>query len=167
MANSTERPDQNGKGAKSMRGQKEKIGREVMLVEFIREHAEELVENWLKIVRSQTLTRSYQAFDPDKLRQRGGKAYDHLARWVAGEFTKGDIASYYTAEGAKRRREGFALAEVIRSFIVGRRVLWFKIQSEGLLGTVMDPDLALEMNNRVVLFFDRAIYYTVVGYEQR
>jgi hypothetical protein len=141
--------------------------RENLLVKFIETHAEELTQNWLKIVRTQSQTRTYQAFDPDKLHDRALKCFNHLARWVARDFRKGDIASYYTAEGAKRRREGFALAEVIRSFIVGRRVLWFKIQAEGMLGTILDQDLALELNNRVVLFFDRAIYFTTLGYEQK
>jgi hypothetical protein len=150
-----------------MRGEGSRVGRESLLVDFLEAHAEELTQNWLKIVRSQSLTRSYQAFDEQKLHDRAFKCFNHLARWVAKEFTKGDIASYYTAEGAKRRREGFALAEVIRSFIVGRRVLWFMLQDAGVLGSVVSPDLALELNNRVVVFFDRAIFYTVVGYEQK
>jgi hypothetical protein len=143
------------------------LSREAVLVSFIEDHAEELTQNWLKIVRTQNQTRTYQSVDPQKLHDRAFKCFNHLARWVAREFSKGDIASYYTAEGAKRRREGYALAEVIRAFIVGRRVLWFEIQAEGMLGTVMNPDLALELNNRVVLFFDRAIYYTILGYEQK
>jgi hypothetical protein len=66
-----------------------------------------------------------------------------------------------------RRREGFYLAEVIRALIVTRRVLWFKIQAEGLLGSIMDPQMALDLNNRVVLFFDRAMYFTTIGFERQ
>jgi hypothetical protein len=150
-----------------MKAEKAMLGREALLVKFINDHSPELTQNWMKIVRSQPLTRTYHTYDERKLTDRAAKAFSHLARWVGNEFTHGDIASYYKAEGAKRRREGFSLAEVIRSFIVGRRVLWFKVQAEGLLGTVLDPKLSLDLNNRVVLFFDRAIYYTVVGYERK
>ncbi len=48
-----------------------------------------------------------------------------------------------------------------------RRRLWQKVQSEGLLDTALDLFQAMELHNRVVLFFDRALYYAVVGYECR
>jgi hypothetical protein len=138
-----------------------------MLVEFLSRNTEELTRNWMRIVRNHQLTRSYGAFDEDRVYERAFRMYDQLRRWVGREFTKGDIASYYTALGAKRRREGFDLAEVVRALIVARRVLWFKIQAEGFIDKSIPADLALEINNRVVLFFDRAIYYSTVGYEQK
>ena len=150
-----------------MKGQPMMMGREQLLVVFLERHAEELTQNWMRIVRNESLTRSYQAFDEKSVYDRALKVYQQLGRWVSGEFTKGDIQSYYTAIGGQRRREGFALAEVVRAMIVARRVLWFKIQSEGLLEADMDPELALMMNNRVLLFFDRAIYYVTRGYEQK
>jgi hypothetical protein len=38
--------------------------------------------------------------------------------------------------------------------------------TEGFLDTALDMYKALELNNRVILFFDRAILYTAVGYEK-
>ena len=150
-----------------MKGQPMMMGREQLLVTFLESNAEELAGNWMRIVRNESQTRSYQAFDEKIVYERALKVYQQLGRWVAGEFTKGDIQSYYTAAGARRRREGFALAEVVRALIVSRRVLWFKIQSEGMLKSEMDPELALMMNNRVLLFFDRAIYYVTMGFERK
>jgi hypothetical protein len=69
--------------------------------------------------------------------------------------------------GAQRREEGFSLAEVIQALIIARRHIWLKVQSEGFLDTILDLNQAMELSNRVVLFFDRAIVYTAVGYEQR
>ena len=142
-------------------------GREIILAKFIEQNAEELTQNWLRITRNESLTKSYQAFDERTVYERAMKMYQQLGRWIAGEFTKGDIASYYTAVGARRRREGFALGEVIRALIVARRVLWFKIQADEMLGAEMGPDLALNLNNKVLLFYDRAIYYATVGYERK
>jgi hypothetical protein len=34
-----------------------------------------------------------------------------------------------------------------------------------VLDTALELHQAIELNNRVVLFFDRAIYYTILGYE--
>jgi len=38
---------------------------------------------------------------------------------------------------------------------------------EGLLDTPYDLYQAIELNNRVSLFFDRAIFYTACGYEKK
>ncbi len=138
---------------------------ESFMADFIERNADELARNWLRIVRNHQLTRSYGAFDEDKLFERAKTVYQHLASWLRREISKADLESMFTALGATRRREGFYLAEVIRALIVTRRVLWFKIQAEGLLGNVMDPQVALDLNNRVVLFFDRALYFTTLGFE--
>jgi hypothetical protein len=149
-----------------MRGQRLMLGPEKTLVEIIDNNLDELCQSWMRIVRNEKMTRSYQVFDQELVYQRIRRCYEHLARWLSGDFTKGDIASTYTAEGAKRRREGFKLAEVIRAFLVARRVLWFKVQEEGFVSPDMSGELAMLVNNRVLVFFDRALYYMTVGYER-
>lgn len=150
-----------------MREEMAMLSPQELLVDLINRNLEELARSWLRIVRNHQITRSYGAFDEEELYRRALIVYEQLARWIAGEITKGDIASHYTSVGAERRREGFPLAEVVRALIVNRRVLWFKVQAEGFLDTPMDAELALLLNNKVVLFFDRALYYTVYGYERQ
>jgi hypothetical protein len=144
------------------------VNPDAFIADFVHKYKEELTDNWMKIVRNQQLTRSYQAFDQEKARERALTVLSQLSRWLAGDLTKGDIESTYTALGARRRREGFSLAEVVRALTVTRRVLWFKFQAEGVLEKkVLDARQALEINNRVVQFFDRAIYFTAVGFERQ
>ena len=75
------------------------------------------------------------------------------------------IKRIYTKLGAKKREEGFALCEVIQAFIINRRVLWFKIQSEGLLDSADGVRQALDISNYIIVFFDRAMFYASQGYE--
>jgi hypothetical protein len=140
---------------------------EQILTRLIEENLEDLAESWLRIVRNHTITRSYGVFDQEELRRRVITVYNQLGLWLGGTFTKGDISSYFTALGAQRRREGFRLAEVVRALIASRRVLWFKVRDTGLLDRALDPDMALLLTNRVILFFDRAMYFTVYGYEMK
>lgn len=42
--------------------------------------------------------------------------------------------------------------------------LWRKVLSEALLDTASDMNRAIELNLQVVRYFDRAIYFTIVGY---
>ncbi|MGZ5425175.1 MAG: hypothetical protein ACXWH4_11510, partial [Candidatus Aminicenantales bacterium] len=75
--------------------------------------------------------------------------------------------SYWTALGRQRRREGFPFSEIVLSLCHIRRLLWAKIQAAGLLDTALDLYQAMDLQRRVLVFFDRAIYYAAVGYEER
>jgi hypothetical protein len=136
------------------------------LVDLIEQNAAELTNCWLAEVRQQDSMPTYHSFDKVELYERAYRVFSQLGKWISRETTKEEIARIYKALGAERRQEGFALSEVIRALILIRRNLWRKVMDEGLLDTSYDLYQALELNNRVTLFFDRAIFYTAVGYEE-
>jgi hypothetical protein len=136
------------------------------LVELIERDADKLSKKWLEEVQKRPETPTYHTFDPDELYRRAHMVYSQLGKWISYETRKEDIATHYTALGAQRRREGFALSEVIHALILTRRFLWLKVLSDGFLDTALDLHKGLDLNNRAVLFFDRAIYYTALGYEK-
>jgi len=136
------------------------------LVELIENDADKLTKRWLADVQKRPETPTYHTFDPNELYHRAHRVYSQLGKWISNETNKEEIAAYYTAMGAQRRKEGFALSEVIQALITTRRYLWLKVLSDGLLDTALDLHKGLDLNNRVVLFFDRAIYYTAKGYEE-
>ncbi len=135
------------------------------LVELIENNAEELTNNWLKDIKQNTKTPTYQSFNEKELYQRAFRVYSQLGKWISGETSKEEIKSYWTSLGKKRREERFPLSEIVQAISLVRRHLWQKVQSEGLLDSAYDLFQAMELYNRVIVFFDRAIYYTVLGYE--
>jgi hypothetical protein len=136
------------------------------LVDLIERNADELTNNWLAKVRHDASLQNYQNFDNSELYNRAYRVYSHLGKWISRETSKEEIARDYIALGAQRRKEGFALSEVIQALFLIRRTLWRKIMDEGLLDTTYDLYQAIELNDRVTLFFDRAIFFTAVGYER-
>jgi hypothetical protein len=136
------------------------------LVSLIERDAESLARRWLEIVRMDPGTPAFHRWDERQLYTRVFKVYSNLGRSISQRTTKKEIAREYIALGRQRYAEGFALSEVIRALIISRRVLWQKVQADGFLDTALDLNLALELNGRVLLFFDRAIYYAALGYEE-
>ena len=134
---------------------------------LIERHADELSKNLVRDLRQHAATPTYHTYDEKELNDRAFNVYSNLGKWIASETTKKEIARHYIALGAQRKEEGFVLSEVIQALIIARRHIWLKVQSEGFLDTILDLNQAMELSNRVVLFFDRAIYYTTVGYEQK
>ncbi len=136
------------------------------LVELIEQNADELTRNCLIELRSHGCTPTFHTYDEDEIYSRAFNVYSQLGKWISFETAKEEIAEHYMTLGVQRRKEGFSLSEVIQALIITRRHLWYKVRSEGFLDTALDLYQALELNNRVLYFFDRAIYYTSLGYEK-
>jgi hypothetical protein len=135
------------------------------LVDLIERSADELTLNWLADIKKNAKTPTYQAFNEQDLYQRAFRVFSQLGKWLSRDTSNEEIRSYWTSLGQARRKENYALSEVIHAVALIRRHLWNKVQAEGLLDSAYDLFQAMELYNRVMLFFDRAIYYTAVGYE--
>jgi hypothetical protein len=135
------------------------------LVEMIERSADELTTKWIEEVRKHRSTPTYHRYDERKLYERAHSVYSQLGRWLSDETSKDDIQELYTALGVQRRKEGFDLSELITAFVITRRVLWAKIESEGVLDTALDLNIALQLSNQMLVFFDRAMVFAAQGYE--
>ncbi len=135
------------------------------LVDLIERNADELAKRWLRDVQKHKGTPTYHSYNPTLLHQRAFSVYSQLGKWLSKDTTREDIAKYYLALGSKRRKEGFALSELVQALIITRRHVWLKVLEDGFLNTALDMHQALDLENHVVLFFDRAIYFAVHGYE--
>ena len=135
------------------------------LVEMIETHAEELTKRWLKEVRQSEATAGYHSLPEDTLCKRAFDVYAHLGRWV-GEGRPEEVERTFTALGRERFHEGLRLSEVIEALAMTKYQLWAYIRDNGLFNSALELYQALELYNRVALFFDRAAYYAIVGYER-
>ncbi len=135
------------------------------LVSLIEKSADELTRAHLRDIRKHTSMPTYQAWNEKEVYDRVYLVYSQLGKWISKTTTKEEIRDYWTSLGRERRREGFALAEVIQAIHLVRKQLWNKVESEGLLDSAMDLLMAMELFNHVTQFFDRAVFYTVCGYE--
>jgi hypothetical protein len=137
------------------------------LVELVEHNADTLTKRWLADVKKHPGTKTYHTYDEKQLYQRAFRVYSQFDKWMSNETTKKEIEKIYIALGKQRRQEGFALSEVIQALIITRRHIWLLVRSAGLLDTALDLHQAIDLINRSVLFFDRAIYFTAVGFETK
>ena len=136
------------------------------LVDLIEHNADRLTRAWLADVKTRRETSTYHHYDETELYRRAHTVYSNLGRSIRRDTTTQDIADEYTALGRRRFEEGFTLSEVLEALMLTRRHLWLLVLSEGLLDTAVDLHAALDLNARVILFFDRSMYYTALGFEQ-
>jgi hypothetical protein len=136
------------------------------LIHLIETHARELSQSWLKEVRRDPETPTYHAFPEAKLTERVDRVYSHLGRFIECEANREEIERTYTTLGIERHREGFRLSEVLRALMLTKKQLWLFMLDHGFFDSVVELYQTLELYNSVVVFFDRAVFFTARGYEE-
>ncbi|MBN1288758.1 MAG: hypothetical protein JXA49_03870 [Actinobacteria bacterium] len=102
----------------------------------------------------------------DVLHERAASVCKRIGYFLGRRLPKKKLAIFFTRLGKVRREEGVPLEEEVMALLLLKRHIWLYVLQEGLLTTNLELYQALELNNRVVLYFDRAIYYMTLGYEQ-
>jgi cell fate (sporulation/competence/biofilm development) regulator YlbF (YheA/YmcA/DUF963 family) len=137
------------------------------LIQLIEDNAEELTRRLCKDLLSREETKNYRKLSEDVVCERVYDVYSKLDKWLSKEKQdSGEVQKYYTALGKKRYKEGIPLHEVIMALMLIKRHLWLYVREKHFFDSTYECYQALEMNNKVVLFYDRAIYFTTIGYEE-
>jgi len=137
------------------------------LLDMIEKNADTLARQLCRDILERDQTKGYRRIPEDKLYERIFDVYSNLDSWLkTDKHTEGEVKRVYTELGRTRFREGIPLYEVILAFMLIKRHLWLFVQRESLFNSTVELHQALELNNKVVYFFDRAIYFVSMGYEQ-
>jgi hypothetical protein len=137
----------------------------VRLVQLIENHAEELTRGLLDDLKSNTRTPGYHGLPREELRHRVYNVYRNLGRWL-NEKTDEMIKAKYSELGQRRCQEGIPVNEVVYALILTKYHLRDYIHTSGLVDSAVDLYQEQQLQRSLGQFFDKAIYYTVRGYEE-
>ncbi len=139
---------------------------ELEFAKFIEKFHDQIKENFMEDAhdRRQLLTSH----------SMGKAVLEDLADSICSEFTKNIdrrtsvevIADEYLRMGLHCAEADISYAEMARVFILLKRHIWLFFQESNFAGQPFDVRSIVALNNRTALFFDRAMYYFLVGYEQ-
>ncbi len=135
------------------------------LVRMIEDHAEQLTRGVLNDLQSNPRTAAYHKLPREELHHRAYEVYRNLGRWL-GHKTDETVEIFYSELGKKRCAEGIPLSEVIYALILTKYHLRDYIRSAGLVDSAVELYQEQELQRLVGQFFDKAIFYTVKGYER-
>ena len=137
----------------------------IRLVQLIETHADKLSEALIRRLKETDECNELLSEVPaHELKHRSYEIYCHLGDWLLSK-TPSEIQERYIGLGARRARQGVPFSQVMFAVQATKHVLWDYLLLEGLL----EPeDLIGEMElvRSMGQFFDRALYYAAIGYEQ-
>ncbi len=135
------------------------------LVRIIENNADTIARNWLEDVRTSKSTPSYALANRERTFQRSLTIISQFQKWLGGEYTDQHVRNFYKDLGKERKKEGFMLSEVISALSLLRKHIWEFALLHHMWNRTIDIYMSLELENRMVLFFDRAAFHVVKGFE--
>jgi hypothetical protein len=135
------------------------------LVSMIEDHAEPLTAGLVGDLQRHPRTAAYHQFPPSELHDRAYEVYRNLSKWIVRE-SEGEIELTYSNLGRRRLQEGIPLSQVIFALTLTKDHLLSYVKLSGLSDSALDLYHELDLLRMVTQFFDKAIYYTVQGYER-
>jgi len=135
------------------------------LVRLIETHSETLAVGLLAKVRNSRRLEAYDKVPPEELQQRVYEIYRHLGEWLLGR-REIDLERRYIEIGARRAAQAVPLSQLIWAIILTKENLRDFLKGESAMERPPEAFGRLELLELLEQFFDRAIHYAAIGYEQ-
>ena len=137
------------------------------MVRLIETHSEQLARGAVERVENSERCQDFvRNVPPEELQQRVQEIYQHLGEWLTRK-TERDIELRYTAIGKRRAAQGVSLSHLMFAIIATKEHLWGYVAKEVLTEPrPVELFQEVELAELVEQFFDRAIYFAAIGYEQ-
>jgi hypothetical protein len=136
------------------------------LVRLIESHADLLAEGLVKKLHTSERTAAYQKIPAHELRNAVLQVYNNLGEWLLSK-TESDVELRYRELGLKRASEGVPLSQFVASMLMTKDHLWAYLRREAMSDGALELYGELDFLQSLTHFYDRAIYYASMGYEQK
>jgi hypothetical protein len=135
------------------------------LVKIIEDRKDQLAVNWFNDVMESPYTPHVKTFPRDEVLSIALKVLDDLACWLKPGCER-DTDATYRRFGEQFYYKGFRMEEMMMLLVLIKRHIWLHLLAEGIMTTNIEVYQALDVNNKVVLYFDRAIYIGLTGFKK-
>ena len=135
------------------------------LLRLIETHYEALANGLLQRLQESEKTTDFKRVPPAEFKAAVSEIYHHLGEWLLGK-TESEIERRYVEIGAQRRSQGVRFSQLVWAIVLTKEYLWEYLKKEALPDKPVEVFGELEVFELLDQFFDRAIYYAGIGFEE-
>lgn len=137
------------------------------LIKLVERHADRIVSIWNNDINLDTTIsvfadKNYYQYIHDV----AISILKNLRDWLSYEKTKEEIGRYYAKEGILHFQAGIPLCEISRAFMLLKKAISVVAMEEAAIDSAFELNQLSELDERIILFFDRAFYYIIRGYTE-
>jgi hypothetical protein len=137
----------------------------VRLIRLVETHCDELAIGLTEKLRRSERTKDFRNIPIEELQQTAASLYQNLGEWLL-KRTESDVEMHFVAIAKRRAAEGVRLPQFVWAVILSSNHLHHFLQASAFADTIVALYGELEVQQLLNQFFERAIYYGVVGYEE-
>lgn len=136
------------------------------LVQHMKNNAESMSAAVLQKVRASNRCKELVAIVPAEEQKRHAvETYSALTDWLANE-SDASLQDHYIALGMRRAQQGVPFSQVFWAVCIASEHLWQYMQQECLLEEPVEFWGGVMLLYSLKQFFDRALYFTLIGYQR-
>jgi hypothetical protein len=135
------------------------------LVHLIERHADELAMGLTMKLRESELTSDFRKVPADELQKTTADLYRNLGEWLLKKTVK-DIEQHFGSIARRRSAEGIRLPQFVWAVVSSRNHLHQFLLGHTFADSIFELYSELELQQLLNQFFERAIYYGVIAYEE-
>jgi len=136
------------------------------LVRLIEKHSDEIAEELLARLQESERTPAFRNIREGEVRATLISLYSHLEDWLLTK-AESDVERYFRNLGARRAGEGIPPSQLACALLMYKAQLLKFIRMESTADSALELYVERELMEAIEHFFDRAVYYGLVGYEER
>ncbi len=135
------------------------------LIRLVEQNADRLNNDLIAELRRDPRSAAYHRLSDEDLHERGQDLFRNLGQWLSAR-TEFAVQNRYQALGRKRCQEGLPLSQVVFALTRAKGRLLDFIRSSVAGESSAELPLEYELAWAIAVFFDKAIYHTVAGFEE-
>ncbi|MBD3236766.1 MAG: NUDIX domain-containing protein [Candidatus Eisenbacteria bacterium] len=134
------------------------------LVRSVEAEAELIAEAWLSVIRTHRSTPAYRRLREGPLREHAQGAIRRFTHWIGDEGAGDSSGAFFRAAGAERRAQDVPLDQALSALSLLRKQIFLSARAGGVWAKPLEAYRVLELDRRILLFFDRAMVHLARGY---
>jgi hypothetical protein len=137
----------------------------IKLVRLIEDHSETLSRRLTEQICKAERTSDFHKVPPKDLQLAATEVYRNLGEWLL-QKTESDVETRFKAIAARRAAEGIRLHQLVWALMLTRDHLGRFLRQQALADNIVALHGKLELQLLLTHFFDRAIFYAILGYTE-
>lgn len=134
-------------------------------VKMIEENHDELTQRFMNDLLKNPETVAFRKIDREFIYTSANIIYKDLSKWLDTDFSKEKISERYMRHGREMFASGVPFSQAQKAVVLQKRYLWIFVLMKLPQDEIAYRE-AMDLNNKVTVYFDRAVYFILRGYEK-
>ena len=136
------------------------------LLNIILKDREKMIHQWMEDMTTNPSTAEYRSYESRTLYNVCDKIISQITLWLGNASDINRIKNFYIKLGRERKKAGVKIGGVLSALSLIRKHIWDVALAQGALQKNLDLYMTFELQRRMTIFFDLAIFYITRGYEE-